>query len=297
VRIGTTYTLGTNVETLLLTGTMAINGTGNGLNNLITGNSANNTLSGGSGTNGNDILQGMAGNDTMSDTSGKNLFDGGAGTDTMTGGTANELFVGGAGNDTITTGTGADIIAFNRNDGQDTVNASTGADNTVSIGGGVTYADMRFAKSGSNLLLKLGGTDQITLKDWYLGTTNKSVLTLQVVAEAMVGFNPGSSDPLINKKVTQLDFQGLTTAFDQALAQSPGLTDWALTNAIAGFQLSGSDTQALGGDLAYWYGKNGNFANLGYQPSQDTLSAANFGSGQQVLQPNTALQVGAVRLS
>ena len=52
--------------------------------------------------------------------------------------TGNNLFAGGAGNDTITTGIGADIIAFNRNVGLDTVNASTGADNTLSIGGGVT---------------------------------------------------------------------------------------------------------------------------------------------------------------
>jgi Ca2+-binding RTX toxin-like protein len=285
VQVGATHTLALNVDALLLTGTTAINGTGNALNNLITGNSANNTLSGGAGTNGNDVLQGMAGNDTMSDTVGKNLFDGGAGTDTMTGGTANEFFAGGAGNDTITTGTGADIIAFNRNDGADTVAVSTGADNTISIGGGVTYADMRFAKSGNNLILKLGGTDQITLTNWYAATTNKSVLTLQTVAEAMAGFNPASTDPLLNKKVTQFNFQGLVTAFDQALVQTPGLTDWALTNAITSFQLAGSDTEALGGDLAYWYGKNGNFATLGVQPVQDILGAANFGSGQQTLQP------------
>ncbi len=55
------YTLNANVEALILTGTSAINGTGNALNNTLTGNSGNNTLSGGAGV---DVLQGGIGNDT-----------------------------------------------------------------------------------------------------------------------------------------------------------------------------------------------------------------------------------------
>jgi len=50
-----------NVENLTLTGTNAVNGTGNALNNLLTGNAAINTLSGGTG---NDTMVGSAGNDT-----------------------------------------------------------------------------------------------------------------------------------------------------------------------------------------------------------------------------------------
>ena len=42
-----TYTLGANVENLTLTGSGDINGTGNGLANVITGNAGNNTLDGG----------------------------------------------------------------------------------------------------------------------------------------------------------------------------------------------------------------------------------------------------------
>ncbi len=67
-----TTTLGANVENLTLTGTAAINGTGNTLNNIITGNSGANVLNGG------------AGNDTL---------NGGAGIDTMIGGTGNDIFV------------------------------------------------------------------------------------------------------------------------------------------------------------------------------------------------------------
>ncbi|MCF2147041.1 proprotein convertase P-domain-containing protein [Desmonostoc muscorum LEGE 12446] len=50
------------LENLVLTGTSAINGTGNSLNNTITGNGANNQLNGGSG---NDTLYGGAGNDSL----------------------------------------------------------------------------------------------------------------------------------------------------------------------------------------------------------------------------------------
>jgi serralysin len=56
-----TYTLGANVEDLTLTGTAAINGTGNGLANALTGNSAANVLNGKTGA---DTMSGGLGNDT-----------------------------------------------------------------------------------------------------------------------------------------------------------------------------------------------------------------------------------------
>ena len=66
VESAVTLTLAANVEDLTLSGTSAINGTGNTLDNVVTGNSAANSLTGG------------AGNDTL---------DGGAGADTLVGGT------------------------------------------------------------------------------------------------------------------------------------------------------------------------------------------------------------------
>ena len=57
---GITYTLGANVENLVLTGTGVVNGTGNSLNNSLTGNNANNILNGGAGA---DKMVGGQGND------------------------------------------------------------------------------------------------------------------------------------------------------------------------------------------------------------------------------------------
>ena len=86
-----TWTLGTNVENLTLTGTAAVNGTGNTVNNVLTGNAAANTLSGG------------AGNDTL---------NGGAGIDTLIGGTGNDIFVVDNAGDVVTelVSEGTDIV-------------------------------------------------------------------------------------------------------------------------------------------------------------------------------------------
>ncbi|WRH68661.1 MAG: DUF4347 domain-containing protein [Planktothrix sp. GU0601_MAG3] len=61
IQSSVTYTLPANVENLTLTGTTAINGTGNALVNIIKGNTANNTLNGSTGA---DQLTGGTGNDT-----------------------------------------------------------------------------------------------------------------------------------------------------------------------------------------------------------------------------------------
>ncbi|MFM6373102.1 MAG: beta strand repeat-containing protein, partial [Microcystis panniformis] len=94
VESSVTYTLGNNLENLILTGATAINGTGNAANNILTGNSSNNTLTG------------NGGNDTL---------NGGAGTDTL---------IGGLGNDTYQIDTTTDTITENANEGTDTVQSS-----------------------------------------------------------------------------------------------------------------------------------------------------------------------------
>ena len=94
IQSSVTYTLPANVEDLTLTGTTAINGTGNTLANTVTGNTANNILNGGTG------------ND--------NLI-GGSGADQLLGSDGNDSLSGDAGNDTLTGGLGADKFIYNTN--------------------------------------------------------------------------------------------------------------------------------------------------------------------------------------
>ena len=73
-----TLTLAANVENLTLTGSSALNGTGNSLNNTIVGNAAANTLNSATG---NDSLDGGAGNDVLIGGPGKETLKGGTGDD------------------------------------------------------------------------------------------------------------------------------------------------------------------------------------------------------------------------
>jgi Ca2+-binding RTX toxin-like protein len=147
---GVTWTLGQNVESLSLTGTAAVNGTGNELNNGLYGNGGAN------------LLTGLAGNDTL---------NGNAGADTL---------VGGAGNDTYSVDNAADQTIENLNDGTDTVNATVSwalADNleTLTLTGtsaidatgntadntlrGNAAANLLDGKAGADMLIGGAGAD------------------------------------------------------------------------------------------------------------------------------------------
>ena len=81
--------LGDYLEKLILSGTAAINGYGNALDNSIIGNAANNVLYGYAG---NDSLNGGTGNDILYGNIGNDTLNGGAGIDTMVGGTGNDTY-------------------------------------------------------------------------------------------------------------------------------------------------------------------------------------------------------------
>ncbi|MGQ0545574.1 MAG: putative Ig domain-containing protein, partial [Betaproteobacteria bacterium] len=265
--------------------------TARGGNDYLFGDVGDDLLKGGAG---NDALQGGEGDDVLRGGSGQNLLDGGAGNDVIFGGKGAGLIAGGAGNDTIRTGSGADVILFNRGDGVDTLISDRDSDNTLSFGGGIRYSDLSFSRDGKNLVVSTGGDDRVVLKNWYSG--KRSVLNLQIVLDSSEDFDAGSGDPLYNKRVQAFDFLGLVSAFDAARTATPGLTSWALTNALLQFHLSGVDDMALGGDLAYWYGRNRSFAGISLAAAQEVIGAAGFGSDAQSLRPFSGLQEGFVKL-
>jgi trimeric autotransporter adhesin len=119
VQASVTYSLGANVDNLILTGTSDINGTGNEIDNAILGNIGNNVLSGGAG---NDSLMGGAGNDVLYAGSGNNTLNGGAGNDVLFSSlTGIDSLTGGAGNDVYEIHNIADTIVENPGGGSDTV--------------------------------------------------------------------------------------------------------------------------------------------------------------------------------
>jgi Ca2+-binding RTX toxin-like protein len=290
-----------------VTGSSVAGGSGS---DVLAGSTGSETLSGGSGNDalfgdagddvmrggtGNDVLQGGSGADVLRAGNDANLLDGGAGDDLIFDGSGDSLISGGAGNDTIRTGTGNDVIGFNRGDGWDTLYGGGDGGNTLSLGGGIEYSDLSFSKRGDDLIVRTGEDEGMVFKDWYAGT--RSLLNLQLVLDATEEFDAGSSDPLYNRRVQTFGFLGLVGAFDEARATSPGLTSWALTNALMEFHLSGSDGWALGGDLAYWYAKNRGLAGISLQAAQQAIGAPGFGSEAQSLRPFSGLQEGFVKLT
>jgi Ca2+-binding RTX toxin-like protein len=132
----TTFTLGRELEHLTLTGSAAINGTGNTQNNRMVGNT------------------------------GANVIDGGAGADTMEGGT---------GNDTYTVDHAGDVVTESplTNGGSDRINASvsfvlggfiesltlTGVANIDGTGNSLN--NQIFGNAGNNRLVGGGGSDML----------------------------------------------------------------------------------------------------------------------------------------
>jgi Ca2+-binding RTX toxin-like protein len=144
VQSSVSYILGGDVENLTLTGALAINGTGNTLDNVLIGNSAAN------------IIYSLDGNDTL---------DGGAGVDTL---------VGGIGDDSYIVDNSADVITENTGEGIDSVQSSvsytlsanvenlllTGVGNTNATGN--SLGNNIIGNSGNNTINGGGGADSLT---------------------------------------------------------------------------------------------------------------------------------------
>ncbi|MBW8882111.1 MAG: calcium-binding protein, partial [Asticcacaulis sp.] len=113
-----------SIETVILTGTTAIDGNGNSLNNSLFGNAGANHLNGASGD---------------------DKLDGGLGNDSLTGGGGSDIFF-------FSLNTGQDVISDFRAPGNDRINlhAYTGMEVTIS-------------QSGADTLIDLGGGNMVTV--------------------------------------------------------------------------------------------------------------------------------------
>jgi Ca2+-binding RTX toxin-like protein len=287
-----TTTLPTNVENLTLTGTAAINGTGNAGNNVITGNSANNTLS---GLNGNDTYSFVAnsalGTDTITETAT-------GGTDTIdftgttaalnvnlgvttsrtvnsnlklilsannvienaTGGTGNDRLTGNALNNTLNGGSGNDQLqGLGGNDtlwggaGNDILNGGTGND---SLWGGL----------GDDILMGGVGNDQYLFQ-------SSSVFSTSLGVDYISEFEAGL-DQIVLSKAT---FNAITDLQGQALTDFAVVSDDEFVNASNARIVFSQGTGSL------FYNQDGNvlgtgtvfeFARLGNPDI--TLSSSNF---------------------
>ena len=153
------------IENLTLTGTTAIDGTGNASNNIIIGNGAANTIL---GLGGNDTLDGAGGNDTVR---------GGDGIDTITGGLGNDAIFGDGGNDIIRAG-----------DGIDTINGGLGNDQIFGDAGN----DVIRGGAGRDTLT--GGLGGDTFVIDVIGDSGKSSSTRDYIADFIHNASVGLSD-------------------------------------------------------------------------------------------------------
>jgi len=181
VQSSVSYALAANVENLTVTSTMAINGTGNGLNNVLTGNSGANRLTGADGT---DSLRGNGGNDTLN---------------------------GGNGNDTF---------LFGQGEGQDLIQDNSGPVDKLFYDAGINPLDLIISRQVNDLRIAIHGTtDQVMIQNWYMGTTNRTemiqagngqtLLSTRVdqLIQAMASFSQQSGltwDQAINQQPAQV---------------------------------------------------------------------------------------------
>lgn len=161
-------------------------------------------------------------------------------------------FVAGSyGDDSIDVTSGHNVVAYNIGDGRDTIISKGSSENTLSLGGGITYDMIEFSKSDSDLVLNFwGNTQAIVLKDWYQEGTVQEFSKLQLVQNSP---DTQSSDPLQSQKFQIFDLAGLVRKFDEARAMDSSVVNWHVETSLSEFSLNSNSVECIGGGLAVDY--------------------------------------------
>jgi Ca2+-binding RTX toxin-like protein len=273
------YTLPTNVQYLTLTGTSALTATGNSALDLLVGNTGADNLIGGTGI---AALEGgrTAGADQIKALSNQAALIAGGGKATLTGGAYKDFYAAGLVSDSITTGATANVVSVNDGDGATTLAPTTSATNVLSLGAGIDTESLEFTKSGNNLVLTDGvAGDSVTFTNWYVGSADQDYTTLQVIEIASPDYNSGGGDSLRNKPIEAFNFTALVSAY--IAAGSP--SNWLLSNDMASASLTTSASADYGGDLAYYFGLNGNLTGVDLSDVSSVLTNSSYGTGTQTI--------------
>ncbi|RYD90340.1 MAG: calcium-binding protein, partial [Sphingomonadales bacterium] len=143
------------------TGTDAIDGAGNALDNVLSGNLGANKLTGGHGD---DRLYGKMGNDELLGGNGDDLLNGGAGADAMTGGGGDDRFIVDSTSDRVVelAGGGEDRISASVSFSLATNVENLSLSGSAAINGtGNQLANIIVGNDGANLLSGLAGADKL----------------------------------------------------------------------------------------------------------------------------------------
>jgi len=146
-------------------------------NDVLTGTADDNIFR---GNGGNDWIDGRVGNDTLEGGNGADTLIGNAGDDYLLGGDGKDTLIGGMGYDTLAGGAGADVYIFDTGFGQDVIvkdRYNSGdviqLNNVADDGTSQVCFEFDRSDSGHNLLLTFENGNQITVQDWFSGSSYK----------------------------------------------------------------------------------------------------------------------------
>ena len=234
------------------------------------------------GSDGDDVIDALAGDDYVETGAGNDIVRGGPGADDLEAwGEGNNLLeagpgdddiyeegstlvIGGAGDDWIDHFGDGGVIAFNPGDGDDTVYAAGAM--TLSIGGGVQPADLSLSQDGADLVLDVAGAGSIRLtRQWEADPSAWPQITLQLFGSVHL------------------------YDFNAALG-----TEGALGDVLAANEISFSETDGIGGAIAWQYAIAGSTGSLSDEQLGSVLADPGFGTASQPIvleQPNRPPQL------